>query len=169
MPYFSPLSAQKRAVYKNASSRKLHLINTRDFCKWKKQLGLWAHYPILPGAPSIYFYSSCLCLCKRFAMIAETQLERKIRISNLICINPSFGLVAGSPIPSQLLFQPHLISKSYSKTGWQRIMWHCLYSGCTYNLHSYKIIYMYETPLSQSRLQTEIPSSARSGRTCLGS
>ena len=31
----------------NPSNRKLHLINTQAFCKWKKQLGRWAHYLIL--------------------------------------------------------------------------------------------------------------------------
>lgn len=51
-------------------------------------------------------------------MIAETQLERKIRILNLICINPSFGFVAGGSLPPiffPCLVQLHLISKTCSE------------------------------------------------------
>lgn len=97
----------------------------------------------------IFLFSLSLSVQRICIDSRNTIREEKIRISNLICINPSFRLVAGSPISSQLLFQPHLISKSYSKTGWQNITWHCLYSGCTCNLHNYKILYTYKTPLSQ--------------------
>lgn len=52
VPYFIPLSAKKRErereQFTNSSgSWKLRLINTQGFCKWKKQLGHWAYYPIL--------------------------------------------------------------------------------------------------------------------------
>lgn len=120
-PYFSPVSAKKREQFtSNPSSRKLHLINTGGFCKWKKQLGFWAHYPILPRAPCIYFHSVSL---QRIHNDCRNAIREKIKIASLISINSSLKYLLSHlpphPTSSHLVIQPHCISKSCCGMGWQ--------------------------------------------------